>query len=530
MPWQILRTAINYLTSRRHLKVTLRIINNTFTATMKAHILAVAALILGRNEAAWSQAKDNLRRMVNHNETNGIVNEPLHRAWATIHTNDNYTRVSSIAQRQFPRILLNESVCNATAEHDFLVKALGPSWYAGSLFQNVFLASERVDIRSLAHSLLEYKLNTAYCVHSVQENQYFGLNGEYTHELMAQHKRLIEFWNVVGPLVLLVGLHSDSLQVQDNTVHAVAFWANDMGYTTIYNITDEEIMAAADSVRTAIETELPNGYANSALTFSGYHVTLKNVVSGRYLNKAEVVIGDGFLNYFVSQGLQDVGSNVLHAKLFSGVLQSILELDDVGGNYDAYLANMANRSPKANRRLSLETDAMAAYALAHQKGRNFDLDKLIQVAAAASALGDCNADYIYDKGTPEQNSCASLWGANEGYNVAGNPVSVREFRDRFSQTFDLILTQDPSVCNITDRPPPAMSSVSAGTVTASRLLAIASVTVTACAFLCWVAIAYFFRRQPVFGILDNFEIVDLDLRNGGTGKGVLAQNRPAEID
>jgi hypothetical protein len=77
-----------------------------------------------------------------------------------------------------------------------------------------------------------------------------------------------------------------------------------------------------------------------------------------------------------------VGSDFVHAKLFSQSLELILDLEDVGDDLLAF-------SKQSVRPRHVESDVMAAYALAHEHGRNFEVDLLVQVAKSASAVGDC---------------------------------------------------------------------------------------------------------------------------------------------
>jgi hypothetical protein len=91
----------------------------------------------------------------------------------------------------------------------------------------------------------------------------------------------------------------------------------------------------------------------------------------------------------------------------------------------------------------LKSDAMPAYPLAHKQGLNFEVDLLVQVAKSASAVGNCE----YSR---EQRQCATLWGADDGLDMTGDPVSM--------QNLDLILALDQCVCSLTDDRPPSPTS------------------------------------------------------------------------
>jgi hypothetical protein len=391
------------------------------------------------------------------------------------------SRASSIAQRRFPRIL-QESVCNATASRDFIIQSLGPSAANDSLYQNVHfdfvtipddpfgLYYLFVDIGSLADSLVTFQLLTEGFV---QEDQYFGHNGEYTQEILAQNQLLTKFWKVEGPPVLVAGLHSEPLQLENLTEIALGFWTSTQVNFTTSSITDAEIFAVAGSVRQAIETELPNAYANSALTYNAYSVPQFGAKG--FENSSVVVIGDGFMDFFASLGLGAVGNDILHAHEFSHALQFILDLEDAGGDYAAYFEKYnSTRSPETDRQSELEADAMAAYVLAHDQGRNFSVALLVEVTNATFAIGDCDTNDLDHHGTPKQRQCATLWGADEGLDMTGDPVSIRQFRELFVQNLNLILALDPSACTLTDDSLASAPSSSASSPTSPASSPVAS--------------------------------------------------------
>jgi hypothetical protein len=429
--------------------VTQRKTNKFFTAARMKVLFLALALLLGTAAVASSQAKNKLRRM------NQDATEPIRSAWVrnkegqdnAVDVNDVYRRVSSIAHRRFPRIL-QEPACLDSALDAFFNQSLGPSLAPGSLYNSVYFESDvipskyrQVYIEALAYFLLEYK----YLVSNetfLQEDQYFGRNGEYTQEILSQHKLIVKFWKMEDePPLILLGEHSEPLQEGNNTEKALFRYSRYLAEVlniTASDITDEEIVNISESVRTAIEREVPNGYANSALSLD-WDTKYQYGIEG-FENSTAVIIGDGFLDFFASLGLSEVGNDYLHAISFSYmVLSTLLDRDVVNSDNET-----------ENRQFALETDAMAAYFLAHKQGRNFDVAELLQVARVAFAFGDCEVNNDNHWGTPKQKECATLWGADEGLDMTGDPVSPQAFLDRFLQNFDLILALDPSVCTLTD--------------------------------------------------------------------------------
>jgi hypothetical protein len=356
-------------------------------------------------------------------------------------------------QKRQPRFnhrqLQTLEVCVATAGSNFTQQVLGPSYEDDSLYNNVNYESAitgavddgsglfTLPINELASILLdEYLLYSDQPIF-VQDNEYFGRNGEFTEEMLSQHKLLTNFWQVEGPPILLIGLHSEFLELDNNLELAIAVLAFLDGYQSTVTITDD-VRAVAAEARVAIETELPDGYSNYALTEDAYYQDNYGVVG--YETSAAIVVGDGALQFDVFFGYGTVGSDILHAHEFSHALQYILDLD----------AAPTSISPETSRFSELEADAMGAYVLAHKQGRDFPVSLLLEATRSAYAIGDCSVDSDGHHGTPKQRECATKWGADEGLDMSGDPVSPGEFRTLFQEIYELILSLNSSVCSLTD--------------------------------------------------------------------------------
>jgi hypothetical protein len=339
-------------------------------------------------------------------------------------------------------------------------QTLGPSYDNDSLYNNVLFESaitgvdngstQILPINILANLLVEEILLYSDTYKFVQENEYFGRYGEYTEEMLSQHQLLIDFWQLTNdPPILLIGLHSEILQPEGNLEMAVAVLSYLNRYQDDIVITDKVQLVAAQA-RFAIETELPNGYSNNDLTYDdGYFFPNFGVIG--YEDSSAIVAGDGALYFDVQLGNVAVGSDIFHAHEFGHALQYILDLEDVNGDVDVYLDNYVNHiSPESSRYSELEADAMAAYALAHKQGRNFPLSLLFEATKSAFAIGDCAYDSDEHHGTPKQRECATKWGADEGLDMIGTPLTPREFRILFRQSYEKILALDSTACQLTD--------------------------------------------------------------------------------
>lgn len=381
--------------------------------------------------------------------------------------------------------------CVATTAINFIQDSLGPAASASSsLYKSVTLNNVDefnndlpIRVRELARVWLEHYLlrnmwnstssSSATTTEPIllvgQEYQRLGREGQYTNVLRNQHELLTTFWNYNATNespVLLVGLHSELLG-NNNIPEALDAWIQREGELlaagsrrSFTNISQQELADAADTIQTAIESELPHSYSNTALTYEAYFSPRFVVVGGAEDNDAPpssmVVIGDGYLDFYDSLSEfrgNTIGGQMLHAHEYSHALQFALDLQDVNGNVTAYMEQFhQTRSPENDRRYELEADAMGAYALAHPTGGiSWERDQLVLAAQAMFHIGDCQVTELFHHGTPDQRKCATLWGSDEGLDDDNDsPYSPREFRNLFVQQLDLILSLDPVVCNLTD--------------------------------------------------------------------------------
>jgi hypothetical protein len=364
--------------------------------------------------------------------------------------------------------------CVNTATEDFVNATLGPLYERNTnvsllysplgvedddqFIQDSVQQAVEVPIFSLALNLefafltgsLSSSNSSAVILHFVQEEQRFGYNGEHTEELLRQHALLAKFWqtaNFIGqPPLLLVALHSEVLQGQVKS--AIVAWLDNFGYLSQIALYATDLDFAAAQVQQIIETELLHGYTNPNLSNNAFF--LWNVGIEGWENSSAIFIGDGFLSFCDYLGLGPVVNDFTHAHEFGHWLQYNMELEDFGLNVVEYTERRLNRTTAENRQSELLADAMAAYALSHKQGRNFDVALLIQVTKLAFALGDCLTEIQDHHGTPKQRECAVKWGADEGLDMTGGPMSVREFRALFLANLNDILNLDPSVCTLTD--------------------------------------------------------------------------------
>ena len=256
-------------------------------------------------------------------------------------------------------------------------------------------------------------LHTLYFENS-PENQYYGVNGEYTDQINQSFKDVKSFWDIEAENIITVAAHGSMLQDRNKVVKM---------YTKIYGYSNEKANKYADSLATLfkIYPKFLKG-EHPAFTFNQIAVpdtTFPNV--GQI--PAKIVIGDGLL-----QGLDEIGYGKIapqailahefghHIQYDLGILQPGMKLN-----------------PKISRRAELMADAYAAYFLAHNKGAAMQLNDLQKVAEVLLNTGDCNFTVDSHHGTPSQRKAATEW----GYNLARNAdkkdhiIGSREFASLF---------------------------------------------------------------------------------------------------
>jgi hypothetical protein len=163
----------------------------------------------------------------------------------------------------------------------------------------------------------------------VQEDQFFGHNGEHTEELMKQHATLAKFWKTgdTGPPILLAGLHSETLQ--GNLAEPIAYFLEE-NYEG-YMATAQHIETATALVQQAIETEIPKAFANPRLTFEAFYYPQAEIPGADPLS-AGILLGDGIPDFTDSLGLGEAGPDYIHAHEFGHAIQFIMDLENVSGD------------------------------------------------------------------------------------------------------------------------------------------------------------------------------------------------------
>ena len=258
------------------------------------------------------------------------------------------------------------------------------------------------------------------------ENQYYGVNGEYTAQLNKSFKDLKRFWDIESDDILMVAAHGSMLKDRNKVLKM---------YKAEYGYSDEKANYYADSLTTLFKTypEYLNGN-HPFFTFNGYAHQKKNYPAvGEIQDK--IVFGDALLQAFDALGYGDIAPQAILAHEFAHHIQYNLGIKDYG----------IPLTPAGSRRYELMADAYAAYFLSHPRGAAIDLKGVQQSAEVFSNLGDCLFDSDLHHGTPNQRKVATEW----GYKLAGDTdkqgyiINSREFARLFDAALNDIVKNNP---------------------------------------------------------------------------------------
>jgi hypothetical protein len=242
------------------------------------------------------------------------------------------------------------------------------------------------------------------------ENQYYGVDGEYTGQLNETFKGLQRFWDIRSDNIIMVAAHGSMLQERNKILKV---------YKEEYGYSDQRASDSADSLTALIKTypEYLNGN-HPFFTFNGYaHQEKKYPGVGQVQDK--IIFGDALLQVFDELGYGDIAPQAILAHEFAHHIQ-----------YDLGIKGYAiPLTPASNRRTELMADAYAAYFLAHPKGGAMQSKTVQQAGEVFSNLSDCNFDSELHHGTPIQRKKATEWGYKLAKDTGkqGNIINSRKF-------------------------------------------------------------------------------------------------------
>jgi hypothetical protein len=252
-------------------------------------------------------------------------------------------------------------------------------------------------------------------------NQYYGPNGEYTHQLTKRFKDLKRFWDIQSDNIVMVAAHGSMMQDRSKVVKAY----KTAGYS------DKRANSSADSVAIFIKAhpEFLNG--NHPYFTLGAYAGQENNYPGGGQGPDKIIMGDGIMQALDGLGYEDIGPQAILAHEFGHHIQFDLGI----------LGSGVQPTPASARRTELMADAYAAYFLSHARGAAMQWKRVQQFHEVFFNTGDCQFELNTHHGTHTQRKAASEW----AYNLAndaqkqGHILPSKEFARLFDAALENIL-------------------------------------------------------------------------------------------
>jgi hypothetical protein len=274
---------------------------------------------------------------------------------------------------------------------------------------------------AVATGMLEMPLYDALFFQNTSANQYFGINGAFTHRVTKTFKDLQRFWNIRSSDIALVGLHGTMLQDRARVVRIgrILFPEDTEEVNEFFADVIVELMDVIPQYREGNHPIFSfNSFAQSRFAFPPF---------GIVPNK--IVMGDGILEGFAALGYGDVAPQAILAHEFGHHIQFQLNLFG------------EEATPEATRRTELMADAYSSYYLSHARGASMQWKRVKLFLSVFFNIGDCSTGNPGHHGTPRQRMSAAEW----GYSVAndaqkqGHILTAQQFTAKFEAALPGIL-------------------------------------------------------------------------------------------
>lgn len=274
---------------------------------------------------------------------------------------------------------------------------------------------------ALVTGMLDFPTYNALLFENSSTNQYFGINGEYTHSVTKTFKDLKRFWNIQTDGIIVAAMHGSMLRNRDKVIRidmilygdspsVAAFWA-------------DLIVQLLNDIPQYRNGNHPiftfNAFAQLGFPFPPFETV-----------PDKIIMGDGIMDAFTGIGYQDVAPQAILAHEFGHHIQFQLGLFT------------DESSPEATRRTELMADAYSAYYLSHSRGAAMQWKRVKQFLQVFFNIGDCSFDSDGHHGTPTQRMAAAEWGYSVANNAQkqGHILTSQEFTARFEAQLPAILT------------------------------------------------------------------------------------------
>mmetsp|Transcript_20877 Transcript_20877/g.44006 ORF Transcript_20877/g.44006 Transcript_20877/m.44006 type:complete len:432 (+) Transcript_20877:57-1352(+) len=252
---------------------------------------------------------------------------------------------------------------------------------------------------------------------SQYQSEYFGLNGEHTHEINSIHEEVQSFWSDSGvdDEIYVLGAHGSDLADVDKLIPTLEFMfvgSYDANFTA-----DDHAADIQDLI-----SRLPGGYEHPLLTFNAFATD-----EGDGIEHSTIMIGDGYFEFQESMGFGSEGPEYALTHEHAHHLQYALGVQDEDDD-----------TRQAARREELMADAFSAYFLAHNSGGDMTVGEMSDIHSVAYSVGDCVISHDGHHGTPQQRRCATKWGASIAHSPDSVDIDLFEIKQRFDLWYERI--------------------------------------------------------------------------------------------
>ncbi|MEB2778396.1 hypothetical protein SYJ56_24010 [Algoriphagus sp. D3-2-R+10] len=275
---------------------------------------------------------------------------------------------------------------------------------------------------ALIIGMLDFPTYDALLFENSSENQYFGVNGEYTQRMTKTFKDLRRFWDIPSDDIVLAAMHGNMLLDREKVIRIDKI---------LYG--DSQAMAEyyADLTIFLLENfpQYRNGdhpvFTLNAFALNGFNFPPYGDIPSK------IVMGDGIMEAYEDLGFGDVAPQAILAHEFAHQIQFKLDL------FTSPISDPA----EATRRTELMADAYAAYYLSHARGATMQWKRVQQFLQVFFVIGDCGFASSGHHGTPIQRMAAAEW----GYQLADNAkkqgmiLSSQEFADLFDAQLPILV-------------------------------------------------------------------------------------------
>jgi hypothetical protein len=241
---------------------------------------------------------------------------------------------------------------------------------------------------AIVSGMLDFPTYDALLFENSSDNQYFGVNGEYTHQEDKTFKDLKRFWDIQSSGIVLAGMHGSMLQDRERVIRIdMILYGDDRATAEFWADTILLLLQVFPQYRNGDHPIFTfNSFAQPGFDFPPF---------GRVADK--IVMGDGIIDGYRAIGYEDVAPQSVLAHEFGHHIQ--FQLNVFGGA----------PSPESTRRTELMADAFSAYYLSHARGAAMQWKRVKQFLQVFFNIGDCAFTSNGHHGTPTQRMASAEW-------------------------------------------------------------------------------------------------------------------------